>query len=295
MRRPGGGRRGGETSSAGPLRRSQVSGAASLAPLVSHAGGEMEGQTLGAALPLSGSDGRVKHRKRDAAGGAAVGGEHKVFHHQPSIGEDMTPFQEYLNAWTMIGPSVYCAWYCGAHRTLDVKRDEDWLVLAMCLGTVAHLPFSFVYHIWCAQNPDANKVDTCLRKLDQVFIHFACITYAFALSGSVAYALLALAANGYFMWKNWQGRISGRTRRRNILLGVVIYLVPVLCIRGLRSFITCALAFAAAAYPFCCRDMLVGYSQSIFHLLTIPYQMVLLESVAPAFQPDVAAIGAALS
>jgi len=201
-------------------------------------------------------------------------------------GKLMTPFQEYCNAYSMVFPAMLCFWYDRAEGTLELRENHDLLVLTMMVSTVVHLPFSFFYHIWCARNPDKERVrGNVLRILDQVFIHVACVGYAFALSGSLFYTAFALAHNARGIYRLWQPSSPSGERKLNIFLGAAIYLVPILAWHGTQRYLLCKALFLTMVAPFCIR-FLGGYSQTVFHLLAVPYQWALLNSVAPALAGD---------
>jgi len=201
-------------------------------------------------------------------------------------GERMTVLQEHLNAWSMIFPAVLCWWWIHEHDHLEMDDEHDVLVVVMMVSTCLHLPFSFVYHLWCATYPDKERVKgNVLRILDQMFIHVACVGYALSLSGSGIYMGVVSAHNLFAIYRLWQPNSKPSERKTNIFLGAVLYILPIMLWHGTYQFLYCIVSFIISVYPFGFR-IFGGYSQTVFHLLCIPYQWALLESIAPGFSGD---------
>lgn len=197
----------------------------------------------------------------------------------------MTPFQESLNAVTMIIPSSAGATYLYLHPQASICA---WICF---ISTAVHCPFSMIYHLQLAwYQTNVHPVDNLLRVLDQSFILITGACFAFALSGNFWYgAAVAVSVAVWLVWlfQDFFDVRAGRAadaRRGGIpgrliltVLVVVLYIGPIFVRGDLRSgfgaagiFSVCSVLFSA--YP------LGRYSHAAFHLLLGPYQWVLIQS-----------------
>jgi hypothetical protein len=199
----------------------------------------------------------------------------------------MTPFQEYMNAISMIGPTICCLYFCYERQISDFSREHDKLVMSFCVGTALHMPFSVVYHVRCALCQRKDRLENNLRCLDQTFIAVASIFFAFALTGSLQYSFICLLYNAATIYRLWTGRTMEverkKERRLTLALGVMMYLIPIALMRGSLAFIKCFLTFFASAFAFAKPDMFRGFGSLIFHIGMAPYCMFLLEAIPTSF------------
>lgn len=199
----------------------------------------------------------------------------------------MTSRQEYVNALSMVGPSLYCLYFCYQEGIQDLSQEYNVLVLTMVLGTVAHMPFSCLYHLQCAMDENVDRIDNTLRRLDQIFIAVASLCFSFALSGSVAYFLVCLPVNATAIYRMLTEREMSAKRRRErriaLATGILLYSVPIAWNRGLVYFCMCVFTFFASAFAFANPEVFKGYGSAIFHAGMLPYQIFLLGAVPSQF------------
>lgn len=191
----------------------------------------------------------------------------------------MTPMQEYLNAFSMLGPTLYCLYFCYTERVLDFSQKEDLRILVMVVGTSMHFPFSFGYHIWCALNPVGEHILTTWHRLDLTFIVVCGMLWSFALSGSAYYCLVFTVLDTYMIRLIWQPGSDKNHRRAGMSFGIIFYLLPIIWMYSPLQFAKCFFCFFVSALAFANTERLYGYGSLIFHLGMLPYQMLLLETV----------------
>ena len=161
----------------------------------------------------------------------------------------MTGAQEVANALSMVVPTLVVAahYYSRGHDGCFWHEHT----LALALGTLCHLPFSFGYHMLCAANAFEDRIDCAARRLDQTFIHVACVAYSYGTSGIGLYAAGSGIVNAWYIAKLWmQGpHDNAFERRTNVLVGTLLYTVPMVrygwrsvC----RSFSACVALFPCA-------------------------------------------------
>ena len=209
----------------------------------------------------------------------------------------MTPAQEAVNALSMFAPLAWCyacrvaEWAPHGPGDGAVYTWNFWLVL---LGTCVHLPFSFGYHVRVALGgagvmwPLSCSVDNPYRRLDSSAIHLCCALYAIALSGGAPrYSAAAALFNAYAVALQWQAKVVPRRNQRNLAVGVLAYLFPLL-LRGdwPNACFACACAgpgfYVFLTYPF------GGYSHAVFHLTLAGLLQALLASAQHAHSALVA-------
>jgi hypothetical protein len=116
----------------------------------------------------------------------------------------MSPVQEALNAITMVLPTA--ALLLQSATTTNLNKHQRTLLL----GTAAHLPVSFAYHMGAAMGTFRDRLDNNLRRCDQAMQHVVCVAFAWALSrGCVKFAAMNAVVNAYFAVQVFQ-RNDGR-------------------------------------------------------------------------------------
>lgn len=153
---------------------------------------------------------------------------------------EMTPFQEQINAMTMIPNPLYCLYYIwsgcwisqalvqeyrdnGVDSTFDpsvscysTTTTTSWLlpimslppatILAVLLGVSIHAPFSFLYHWKYAFSPQ--KTSHWSRRMDHSMIHVASMCFAYASSGgSWNYTMANVLYNMDCVYRQFQPKV----------------------------------------------------------------------------------------
>lgn len=101
-----------------------------------------------------------------------------------------------------------------------------------------------------------DHIENPWRRLDMTFIHLACIGYSFALSKSPGYAALSCVVNAAAAAQLWERKRNNRRRNnRNIMIGVITYLLPMAWRFDLTNLLGALVSLAAASlvfiiYPF---------------------------------------------
>mmetsp|Transcript_7735 Transcript_7735/g.16138 ORF Transcript_7735/g.16138 Transcript_7735/m.16138 type:complete len:298 (-) Transcript_7735:7-900(-) len=202
-----------------------------------------------------------------------------------SFSASMSPLQENLNALSMFGPalSVIYRYFVASSNPIPPLLSPLWLTsppLLFILSTAVHAPFSVTYHRRQALGLDPSRLDNRYRILDQSFIHFCCLAYSYALSGSVAYLLALAPLNLYAVIRLWGGgkRSYGKPVQVKLNVCVQAYLLPIL-LRGDTENYCRAMLYGFACFAlFMANRKLLGWGHTIFHLVATPYSLVLLEA-----------------
>lgn len=133
----------------------------------------------------------------------------------------MTPAQEALNAATMIMPTAALL------LQQSTMPDPSKIYQVLLLGTVAHFPIAFSYHMAVALGIFPDWLDNWLRRWDQAAQHVLCIAFSWALSrGSTAFTAFNLAVNSHFIVQVYR-KNDGR-RWMPVAFCTFLYLLPML-------------------------------------------------------------------
>ena len=135
------------------------------------------------------------------------------------------------------------------------------------LGTTCNAMASCAYHLSCAAKLNADPVNCVARKLDQTFIHVACIFHSYGASKSIHYAALNGAINTRFIRLLWKSGThdTPKARRFRVFLAFVLYVTPII-LRDVKSgmHIVCILLLSSGAFIF--DKLLGGMGHSMFHV-----------------------------
>jgi hypothetical protein len=148
---------------------------------------------------------------------------------------EMTPFQERMNAITILPNPIYCLYFILAGHWVASQQllvddslasiDESlcihwtWFpkftalppptVCAVCFGIVMHAPFSFLYHYTFAHKLDSVKrVLHWSRRMDHSAIHACSAILSYATSGSWKYAMVNLLFNADCIYRQFLPKVS---------------------------------------------------------------------------------------
>lgn len=140
----------------------------------------------------------------------------------------MTPLQEWMNALSMLAPTVVIVVFILMHKS-HLQSFE----MVMMASTLLHCPFSILFHTASALRKwpkikTGYGVWNVTRKLDKTFIHVASIGFTLALSGSWLALNCAALANVAFIATLWLPDSTDISQLINIGFAVLIYLSPLL-------------------------------------------------------------------
>ena len=227
----------------------------------------------------------------------------------------MTPFQEKMNAVTILPSFFLCLHYVAAGRwilpqtmemaknVLHGKDDEprgciDWTyfpnltymppltIIAICTGIIVHCPWSFIYHWKYAANPNpAERLKHWSRRCDHSAIHAASICWSYAIScGSIPFLLLNLLYNADCIRCHWEKEIKPRRNQVRILGSMLLYTSPLLFMQdddGSRFVLFRKIwsYFVVAVWCFAAYPI-GGWSHAAFHIVMIAVPVLLLDMAA---------------
>jgi hypothetical protein len=144
----------------------------------------------------------------------------------------MTPFQEFMNAVTMIPNPIYCWYYIfsglwinpSIHFDLSPLVDDTFCIksiwfpkmnslppttiIAVAIGITLHAPFSFIYHYKYAHSLDSTqRILHWSRRMDHSAIHACVAILSYATSASWMYFLLNIFFNAYCIFYQFQSKV----------------------------------------------------------------------------------------
>lgn len=163
----------------------------------------------------------------------------------------------------MACPSVVALWFWLSPPSLDYW---GWRPLLMTFAIVLHFPFSCAYHLLLAQRALHDAIDNIPRRLDQSFVHVACVLIVNATSSNLTYAGAASLVNLYFLCRLWPlgGGAGWVERMVNIGVGTLSYGLPGLFLQEYRLFLVGVAYFLAGAAAMFLR--LGGWGHGILHI-----------------------------
>jgi hypothetical protein len=211
---------------------------------------------------------------------------------------EMTPFQERMNAVTVMPGAFYCimfvisgAWlgpsFVEEHSTSAIAAapfDEtqcltwSWMphlhaapplpLVAAALGIVAHAPFSFIYHWKFAHRLPAGlpRTNHWSRRMDQVMIHFCSACMSYATSGRADFFLVNVLFNLDCMYRQFIPKVYPRRNQLRIFLSLVAYTIPLLRRGDGELFLKLWSLFAVSGWLFS-QYPIGGWSHSVFHIV----------------------------
>ena len=227
----------------------------------------------------------------------------------------MTPFQEKVNAVTILPSFFLCLHYIAAGKwilpeTMEMAKDMlrgkydeprgciNWTylpdltsmppptIIAICLGIIVHCPWSFIYHYKYAANPNpVERLKHWSRRCDHSAIHAASICWSYSIScGSIPFLLLNLLYNADCIRCHWEEEIKPRRNQVRILGSMLLYTSPLLFMQdddGSRFVLFRKIwsYFVVAVWCFAAYPI-GGWSHAAFHIVMIAVPVLLLDMAA---------------
>ncbi|KAG7353926.1 hypothetical protein IV203_003282 [Nitzschia inconspicua] len=211
---------------------------------------------------------------------------------------EMSPFQERMNAVTVMPGAFYCimfvlsgAWLSPsfvqehsksvmAAAPFDDTQCLNWSwmphlhaappipLVAAALGIVAHAPFSFIYHWKFAHRLPAGlpRTNHWSRRMDQAMIHFCSACMAYATSGRVDFFLVNALFNLDCIYRHFTPKVYPRRNQMRIFLSLVAYTIPLLRRGDWDLFFKLWSLFTVSGWLFG-QYPIGGWSHSVFHIV----------------------------
>mmetsp|Transcript_8736 Transcript_8736/g.25923 ORF Transcript_8736/g.25923 Transcript_8736/m.25923 type:complete len:375 (-) Transcript_8736:1355-2479(-) len=233
-------------------------------------------------------------------------------------GREMSPFQERMNALTVLPSTYYCimfflsgSWLTktfiedhGNRGMQDVTFDHSQCissslfpnlhalpplqVLAAAIGILCHAPFSMIYHWKYAHRLPAGLPRTThwSRRMDQAMIHFCSACMSYSTSGRFDFFLLNTLFNIDSMYRQFLKQVIPKRNQRRIGLSILFYNLPIL-MKDLLSFSKLGVLFALGGWLFG-QYPIGGWSHSAFHVVMafVPPIIFAFALKLPASQPQ---------
>lgn len=215
-------------------------------------------------------------------------------------GREMTPFQERMNAVTVVPGAFYCimvllsgSWLSKTiiegnkyeQDVMDVNTFDDsqciswaWLPhlhalpplppVAVAIGIVFHAPFSFIYHWKYAHRlpPGLARTTHWSRRMDQAMIHFCCACMSYATSGKLDFFFVNFLYNADCFVRQFFKRVQPRRNQVRIGISVAAYTIPILRREEFLLYSKLGVLFVICGWLF--RSYPIGgWSHSAFHIV----------------------------
>lgn len=192
---------------------------------------------------------------------------------------------ELMNALSTLAPFLVMSY----HYFVANPGEPFWhrCTLAMYIGTIMHMPFSFFYHLLCAFNYFTDKINCVGRKLDQTFIHVNCVFLSFGISGSALYCAGSAVINAWYIVRLWLPGPHDNSfeRRSNVTIATAYYTLPILMRGDFSCFFKAYVAsFGVGALAFVFNRHLYGLGHTVFHFLVGRVAHIILVSASTAPQ-----------
>jgi len=234
-------------------------------------------------------------------------------------GREMTPFQERMNAVTVVPGAFYCimvllsgSWLSKTiiegnkyeYDMVDMNTFDDsqciswaWLPhlhalpplppVAVAIGIVLHAPFSFIYHWKYAHRlpPGLARTTHWSRRMDQAMIHFCCACMSYATSGKLDFFFVNFLYNADCFYRQFFKRVQPRRNQVRIGISVAAYTIPILRREEFLLYSKLGVLFVICGWLF--RSYPIGgWSHSAFHIVLafIPPMLMTAALELPASQ-----------
>ncbi|KAL7581203.1 hypothetical protein ACA910_005988 [Epithemia clementina (nom. ined.)] len=162
-------------------------------------------------------------------------------------------------------------------------------ILAVIVGTVLHMPCSFLYHWKYAHTIDRiSRLNHWSRRLDQAMIHFASAIYSYASSGSVDYFIACALYNLHCMYRHaFLSHLRPRSNQMRVGISILAYCLPILRRGDLDRFALLFLVVGTSIWLFS-KYPIGGWSHCAFHLVVgfVPVILMQVAQELPVSQPQ---------
>jgi len=211
---------------------------------------------------------------------------------------EMTPFQERMNALTVLPNTYYCIMFflsgswlsksfieAHAHEMID-DNDFDtsqcinwsWLPnlhampplapLAAAIGILCHAPFSMIYHWKYAHRlpPGLARTIHWSRRMDQAMIHFCSACMSYSTSGRFDFFLINTLFNMDCFYRQFLPKVQPKRNQRRIGMSIFMYTIPLFTRGEFSAYMKLAFLFPFGGWLFG-RYPIGGWSHSAFHIV----------------------------
>lgn len=186
----------------------------------------------------------------------------------------MTFRQEVANAISMCLPAVCAVCY------MCYEGSVGGFIILM--GILIHLPVSFTYHMGCAFQRYADRLDNDMRRLDQSLQHVVATLFVFALSNSSLYVALNVAWNTVCVVLLWREDTSNDGKRWIFSCVSCIFFCGSLLIRGeydVFAKLICTLLLGGLFFvPQININVFGGWGHCVFHIVLCAVAVILVDS-----------------
>lgn len=205
---------------------------------------------------------------------------------------EMTPFQERMNALTILPSTYFCimfflsgSWLSDANRdiqdgTFDDSQCISWSMfpnlnalpplppLAAAIGIICHAPFSMIYHWKYAHRLPAGLARTThwSRRMDQAMIHFCSAFMSYSTTGRFDYFFLNALFNMDCMYRQFLKQVKPKRNQRRIALSIFINTLPILMKGDVSCYSKLATLYMLGGWLFG-KYPIGGWSHSAFHIV----------------------------
>jgi hypothetical protein len=211
---------------------------------------------------------------------------------------EMTPFQERMNAVTVMPGAFFCIMFLlsgswlspsfveehgytpATSENFDESQCLSWTwtphmhappplpLMAAAFGIIAHAPFSFIYHWKYAHRLPAGlpRTNHWSRRMDQVMIHFCSGLMAYATSGRWDFFLANALFNMDCIYRQFIPKVHPRRNQMRIFISVLAYTIPLLRRGDVMLFAKLWLLFSISGWLFGMYPI-GGWSHSVFHIV----------------------------
>jgi len=211
---------------------------------------------------------------------------------------EMTPFQEQMNALTVLPSLCYCfmvllsgSWLSkdfivayARNMKNDTEFDDSkcitsyWLphvhalpplpLLVALIGILSHAPFSIIYHWKYAHRlpPGLARTTHWSRRMDQAMIHLQSASFSYATTGRLDFFLVNVLFNMDCFYRLFLEKVRPRRNQIRVGISIAAYTLPLLTRGEFITFSKLIVLFAIAGWLFS-QYPIGGWSHCVFHIV----------------------------
>lgn len=211
---------------------------------------------------------------------------------------EMTPFQERMNALTVLPSASYCIIFflsgfwlkksfieTYAQKMVNGTDFDDsqclnssWLPhvhalpplpsLAVAMGMLSHAPFSMIYHWKYAHRlpPGLPRTTHWSRRMDQAMIHCQSAFFSYATSGRIDFFLANVLFNMDCFYRLFLDEVRPKRNQIRIGISIIAYSTPLLMRGEFMALLKLAFLLSLSGWLFC-HYPIGGWSHSVFHIV----------------------------